>query len=127
MVSGPQPAAPRFAEDQVVTVFRSRRRPQAEPAYQSLSREMESKARSMPGFVDFKSFTAVDGEQVSVVTFATPADQRAWRDDLSHGAAQQRGRDEIYDEYSIQVARCTYVSDWSRPPERPRPIPGPPA
>jgi heme-degrading monooxygenase HmoA len=109
-------ATARFSEDQVVTVFRSRRRPEAEPAYQSLSREMESSARSMPGFVDFKSFTAGDGEQVSVVTFATPADQRRWRDDLSHREAQRRGRDEFYEEYSIQVARCTHVSEWSRTP-----------
>ena len=50
----------------------------------------------MPGFVDFKTFTADDGEQVSVVTFATPADQRAWRDDPRHRRAQQQGRDEFY-------------------------------
>jgi heme-degrading monooxygenase HmoA len=109
-------SAPQFKEEQVLTVFRSRRRREAEPAYQLLSRQMESSARSMPGFVDFKSFTADDGEQVSVVTFATPADQRRWRDDLSHREAQRRGRDEFYEQYSIQVARCTHVSEWSRTP-----------
>lgn len=114
---GPEHVTHRFVEDQVLTIFRSRRRPRAEPEYQALSPEVELKARSMPGFVDFKSFTAEDGEQVSVVTFATPADQRAWRDELSHQVAQRRGRDEFFDEYSIQVGRCTYVSRWSRPPE----------
>ncbi len=71
----------------------------------------------MPGFVDFKSFIAEDGEQVSVVTFATPEDQWAWRDELPHRQAQQRGRDEFFAEYSIQVARCTRVSEWARPPD----------
>lgn len=107
----------RFATDQVVTVFRSRRRPGVESDYRMLGCEMEAKARSMPGFVDFKSFTAEDGEQVSVITFATPEDQRAWRDELSHRQAQQRGRDQLYAQYSIQVARCTRVSEWSRPPD----------
>ncbi len=116
-MSGQKRAASHFTEEQVLTVFRSRRRREAEPAYQTLSHDMESLARSMPGFVDFKSFTAADGEQVSVVTFATPADQRRWRDELSHREAQRRGRDEFFDQYSIQVARCTYVAEWSRPSE----------
>jgi heme-degrading monooxygenase HmoA len=102
----------RFAADQILTVFRSRRRPEAEAAYRALSREMESKARRMRGFVDFKSFSAEDGEQVSIVTFATAEDQRAWRDELSHQKAQQRGRDELYAEYTIQVALCTRAWAW---------------
>lgn len=109
-------ASDRFGAEQVVTVFRSRRRPEAEDAYQVLAAEMESRARAMPGFVDFKSFIADDGEQVSVATFATPADQRAWRDELAHVEAQRRGRDEIFAEYSIQVARCTRATAWSREP-----------
>jgi heme-degrading monooxygenase HmoA len=113
----PEVRVPDFADDQVVTVFRSRRRPGTEPDYAILSDEMEARARTMPGFVDSKSFSAEDGEQVSVVTFASPDHQRAWRDDLAHRAAQQRGRDEFLDDYSIQVARCTYVSRWSRGPE----------
>ncbi len=85
-----EPAGSPFEEGQVVTVFRSRQRDGAEPAYQALSAEIELKARTMPGFIDFKSFVAADGEQVSVATFATPADQRAWRDDLAHRRPSNR-------------------------------------
>ena len=60
-----------FAGGRVMTVFRSRRRDESEDTYRRLSREMETAARSVPGFVDFKSFTADDGEHVSLVTFAT--------------------------------------------------------
>jgi heme-degrading monooxygenase HmoA len=66
---------------------------------------MESAARAMPGFVDFKSFTADDGERVSIVVFASPEAHAAWRDDARHRVAQQRGRDEWYAEYRIQVCR----------------------
>ena len=56
----------------MVTVFRSRRRHQAESDYQRVADEMESAARAAAGFVDFKTFTAEDGEHVSLVTFAIP-------------------------------------------------------
>ena len=103
-----------FAAGQVITVFRSRRRPEGEPDYQRVAAAMEAAAREMPGFVDFKTFSADDGEKVSLVTFATPAAQQAWRDDPRHRRAQQQGRDQFYVEYSIQVGECGHVSHWER-------------
>lgn len=104
---------PPFAAGQVVTVFRSRRRHEAEDEYQQLSEEMETMARSVPGFVDFKTFSAEDGEHVSLVTFASSEAHRVWRNDPRHRRAQQRGRAAFYLEYSIQVGECTHASQWS--------------
>ncbi len=88
----------------VVTVFRSRLRDDAETnGYRELAARMEARARQMPGFVDFKTFVAPDGERVSLVTFDTVAHHEAWRDDSAHRSAQQRGRDEFYLEYTISV------------------------
>ena len=103
-----------FTGGQVVTVFRSRRREESEDAYRTLSGEMETAARSVPGFVDFKTFTAEDGEHVSLVTFATPAAHQVWRNDPRHRAAQKRGRAEFYAEYRIQVGQCTHATRWCR-------------
>ena len=100
----------------MVTVFRSRRRHQSEADYRRVADEMQATAREVDGFVDFKTFTADDGEHVSLVTFATPAAHQAWRDHPGHRLAQQQGRDEFYLEYSIQVGRCTHVSQWMREP-----------
>lgn len=92
----------------VVTVFRSRLRDQ--PAgYDETADEMEAAARAMPGFVDFKTFRADDGERVSIVVFDSPESHDAWRDDARHRAAQQRGRREWYEEYHIQV--CSLVEE----------------
>jgi len=93
----------------VVTVFRSRLRPGVDEDYGPLANRMEALARTMPGFVDFKGFVAPDGERVSIVTFADMAAQRAWRDHPDHRAAQQRGRRDLYEWYSVQV--CTLVSE----------------
>ena len=90
----------------VVTVFRSRLLADAEAnGYGELAAHMEDRARMMPGFVDFKTFAAIDGERLSVIVFDTIAHQHAWRDDLEHRAAQQRGRDTFYSEYSISVCQ----------------------
>ena len=88
----------------VVTVFRSRLRPDAEArGYGETAVRMEASARAMPGFIDFKAFTASDGERVSIITFDTLEHQAAWRDDPEHRVAQARGREEFYAEYSVSV------------------------
>jgi len=106
---------PRFTGGQVVTVFRSRRRAGSDAAYARLAEAMLTSAREVPGFVDFATFVGDDGDRVSLVTFATPEAQAAWRDDPAHRAAQQQGRDELYEWYSVQVATCSGATVWERP------------
>ena len=95
---------------QVVTVFRSRLRPEAVEEYAADAAAIAELARSMPGYVEHKAFTADDGERVTVVTFADPESHRAWRDHPDHRAAQRRGVDRYYSSYSIQVGQTTYAS-----------------
>ncbi|MEG8180775.1 antibiotic biosynthesis monooxygenase [Nocardia terpenica] len=88
----------------VVTVFRSRLREDAGAnGYYELTAKLDARARAMPGFVDAKTFTAADGERVTVVTFDNAEHQRAWGQDPEHREAQRRGREEFYSEYSISV------------------------
>jgi heme-degrading monooxygenase HmoA len=88
----------------ILTVFRSRLHPEAvERGYLELADEMERRAREMPGFVDFKSFIADDGERVSVVEFDTIENHERWREDPVHRTAQQRGRADYYAEYQVTV------------------------
>jgi heme-degrading monooxygenase HmoA len=92
----------------MVTVFRSRLR-DAPEGYEETAEAMEAAARGMPGFVDFKSFVADDGERVAIAVFDSPESHAAWRDHSDHRAAQRRGRDEWYAEYHIQV--CQLISE----------------
>jgi len=95
----------RLADMAVVTVFRSRLRPEAVAEYAPLADRMAQLAESMPGFVERKSFVADDGERVTLVVFASPEDQRRWREHPEHRAAQRAGVERLYSEYRIQV--CT--------------------
>ena len=98
-----------FTEGQVVTVFRSRLRPESLGEYGDTAALMSSLAQAMPGYVEHKAFTADDGERVTVVTFADRASHDAWRTDAEHQVAQRRGREAFYEAYSLQVADVTGV------------------
>lgn len=99
----------------VLTVFRNRLAPEGAADYADLSPKILELARSMPGFVEAKTFTAADGERVTVVTFADRPSHEAWRDHPEHRAAQRRGIAEFYEEYSIQVADVTYDHRFTKP------------
>ena len=92
----------------VVTIFRNRLRDGAQEEYSALSPRISDLASQMSGFIDAKTFVAADGERVTVVTFADQASHDAWRDHPEHRAAQQRGMNKFYSEYSIQVGTVTY-------------------
>ncbi len=100
-----------FTPGQVVTVFRSRLREDAQGEYDQTAARMSALASAMPGYVEHKAFTSDDSERVTLVTFADRASHEAWRTHPEHRAAQRRGREEFYETYSIQVADVTYVSE----------------
>ncbi|MEI8357918.1 MAG: antibiotic biosynthesis monooxygenase [Deltaproteobacteria bacterium] len=101
-------------EAPVVTVFRSRLDEQVRDDYATTSRHIESLARGMPGLVDAKTFTAPDGERVTIVTFADRASHDAWRDHPEHREAIRRGYAEFYTELRIQVATVEYERSYRR-------------
>lgn len=102
------------ASSQVITIFRNRLMEGAEGSYGELAPYIANLARDMPGFVDSKTFTAADGERVTVVTFANQESHNAWRDHPEHVAARARGVDEFYSAYSIQVGTVTYSNYFDR-------------
>jgi len=99
---------------QVITVFRSRLREEAAGAYHSHAQRMSELARSMPGYVEHKIFTAADGERVTLVTFADRESHNAWRDHPDHRNAQRAGVAAYYEEYSIAVGTVDAANSWSR-------------
>jgi heme-degrading monooxygenase HmoA len=107
--------SPRVAPEvgHVVTVFRSRLRPDAH-GYADHADRMSALARTMPGYVEHKAFTAEDGERVTLVTFADRASHDAWGRHPEHVEAQQAGLRDYYVEYSISVGSVDRASHWSR-------------
>ena len=97
----------------VITIFRSRLRPEHQDEYDRWSARIHDIATRMPGFVSIKTFTAGDGERVSIVEFESEETTLAWRNQPDHREAQELGRKLFYSEYRIQV--CRPVRDYSFP------------
>ena len=89
----------------IVTIFRSRLRPEHQAEYAPMAVKMLELAKAMPGFVSFKNFSAPDGERVSIVEFESEETHKAWRDHPEHRVAQKLGREKFYAEFKIQVCK----------------------
>ena len=97
----------------IVTVFRSRVKPEAREEYARWAGRMSELARQMPGYISHKGFVAEDGEQVTIVEFESEEAQRAWSAHREHVEAKKKGRSSFYLEYRVQI--CTVQRDSSFP------------
>ena len=93
----------------IVTVFRSRLRSEAIAEYTAWATRMSELAATMPGHVSHKTFTAEDGERVTVIEFESEAAQRNWSVNVEHVRAKAKGREAFYAEYKLQV--CELVRE----------------
>jgi heme-degrading monooxygenase HmoA len=92
----------------IVTVFKSRIRPDVDPSWAEVSgQRMYELASAMPGFISYKEYAAADGEGVAVVEFRTAEELKAWREHYEHVEIQGRGRKELFDTYEIIIGEVT--------------------
>lgn len=98
----------------IVTVFRSRLRPDVREEYVAAATRMAELARTMPGYISHKGFFADDGERVTIVEFESQEALRAWRMHPEHREAQRHGRDFYYEEYSLQTCEVVREAKFKR-------------
>jgi heme-degrading monooxygenase HmoA len=98
----------------IVVLFRSRLTPDAGEEYVATDQVLLEKARAAPGFVDVKSFTAADGERLTIVWWKDFETLRRWREDPEHREAQAAGRRLWYRYYDMEVAEVVRESHFAR-------------
>ena len=98
----------------LVVLFRSKL-VDAPVGYQDMLEEMNALARTMPGFVDVKSFKADDGERLTLVWWQDEETLKGWRENIRHRIAQRLGRDRWYEYYTMEVAEIVRVKRFDRP------------
>jgi heme-degrading monooxygenase HmoA len=96
----------------VVVVFRSRLKPDAAEEYGQWAARIGELARTMPGYVSHKGFTAPDGERVTIVEFQSEEHLRAWAANPDHVQAKRRGREAFYSEYRVQICAVSKQSSF---------------
>ena len=97
----------------IVTVFRSRLRPEAVDEYGPMARRMSELARTIPGYVSHKGFVADDGERVTVVEFETEDAVKEWGRHQEHVGAKRRGIESFFSEYKFQICSVIRGRAWS--------------
>lgn len=101
-----------------MNVFRSRKRADIDAAaYHADAARMVELARAQPGFIAYKTFTAEDGETVTISEWETIEDARAWQRNAEHAAVQQRGRAEYYESYTVYSCDQPDARRFTRSPE----------
>ena len=98
----------------IVVLFFSRLTPEAGDEYVATDAHLMEKAKRAPGFVKVKSFTAADGERLTIVWWKDAETLRAWREDVEHRAAQAKGRALWYRYYDMEVAEVVRESRHAR-------------
>jgi heme-degrading monooxygenase HmoA len=87
----------------VVVVFKITHRPGMPVAeYEATGNRMVELVTSMPGFLGM-DYAATEGGELLVARFESHEALAAWKNEPEHVAAQQRGREEFFAHYRIEV------------------------
>jgi heme-degrading monooxygenase HmoA len=101
-------------EGSLIILFRSKLTDQAGADYAAMDAELESLVRQNPGFIDVKSFTAADGERLTVVWWRDEQSLAEWRNLARHREAQNTGRQKWYRYYDLEVAKVVRTKSFAR-------------
>jgi heme-degrading monooxygenase HmoA len=93
-----------------LVIFRNRKRADIDAdAYIHDAVAMEALAAEQPGFLLFRSYTADDGEVLSMSEWEDEAAAMAWSRNAEHLVVQRRGRDEYYADYTLYTCASPTV------------------
>jgi heme-degrading monooxygenase HmoA len=97
----------------IIVLFRSKLVVNPE-GYDAMADEMDVLAKTMPGFIEVKSYKANDGERLTVVWWEDAETLKQWREQERHRVAQHQGRQQWYEYYKMEVADVTRISTFDR-------------
>ena len=98
----------------MIVLFRSRLTEEAGEDYGRMAEAMIARARTMPGFVDFKHYRADDGERLAAIWWESDETMRAWAEDAEHREAQRLGRERWYEWFRLDVGKVVRAYGFDR-------------
>jgi heme-degrading monooxygenase HmoA len=88
-------------------------------SYLELAAQLKPKLEAMPGFVDNERYES-ERDEGRVLSLSTWEDEKAlvrWRVHGEHHGVQERGRFEVFDDYSIRIGEVVRDSDEDELPQ----------
>ena len=93
----------------IVTVFRSRLNQDTQDEYQALAGHLSKLVLGISGYISHKSYSAEDGERVTIVEFESEDALQTWATQPDHVGAKKLGRSTLFTDYRVQV--CEVIRD----------------
>lgn len=99
----------------VAVIFTSTRTVNSDAKYQEWSTRMEELVAEQPGYLSHVGFRDSQTRQgITISYFKDEESIRNWKVLKEHLEAQQLGREEFYEEYSVRIAIVNREYSWSR-------------
>lgn len=96
-------------------VIFSSQRTEGDNGYGETAQRMAELAQQQPGFLGMESTRGADGFGITVAYFDSEEHIRAWKRNLEHAAAQQKGREVWYAHYEIRIAKVERAYNFKAP------------
>lgn len=96
-------------------VIFSSQRTEGDNGYGETAARMAELAAQQPGFLGMESTRGADGFGITVAYFDTEENIRAWKRNMEHAAARQKGREVWYAHYEIRIAKVERAYNFKAP------------
>ncbi len=96
-------------------VIFSSQRTEGDNGYGATADRMAELAAQQPGFLGMESTRGTDGFGITVAYFDTEENIRAWKRNMEHAAARQKGREVWYSHYEIRIAKVERAYNFKAP------------
>jgi len=100
------------AEPPCYAVIFVSQRSERETGYEEMAAWMDRLAREQPGFLGVESVRDAAGAGITVSYWTSREAIAAWKRDVSHQLAQERGRTEWYESFSVRICRVEEARFW---------------
>ena len=105
--------SPIFDESHYAVIFTTKSRADNGEEYLDMATEMEELAAKQPGYLGVDSARTPGGVGITVSYWRDMASIKGWRDHARHQVAQQTGKDQFYEMYTLRVALVQHGRWWT--------------
>lgn len=90
-----------------VVIFEVSIKPQAQARYLEIAQTLRAEVEKIEGFISIERFSSLtnEGKLISVSYWESEKAIDQWREQSDHQSAQNEGRERLFSDYHIRVAR----------------------